>query len=190
MSVEPATEPLTPPERELVDRARAGDRDAIGGIYDLYLTAVYRYVLARVNGPNEAEDITEEVFLKVIEYIGRFEWQENVPFSAWLYRIAKNQIISHHRKHGGRPQNVSTDDIDVEDAQPGPESLVEQKMTTREVFEACEHLSKPQREIIAMRFGAGMSVKETAEALGKSENNVKVQQHKAIAKLQKLLRVK
>lgn len=190
MSVDPAAEPTNLTERELVDRARAGDRDAIGGLYDLYLTPVYRYVLARVGGPSEAEDVTEEVFLKVIEYIGRFEWQENVPFSAWLYRIARNLVISHHRKHGGRPPNVSTDDIDVEDAQPGPESLVEQKLTTREIFAACEQLSKPQREIIAMRFGAGMSVRETAEALGKSENNVKVQQHKAIAKLQKLLRVK
>ena len=128
-------------EREIVDRARGGNAEAIGELYDLYLTPIYRFVLGRVASASEAEDITEEVFLRVIEYIGRFEWLD-VPFSAWLYRIAHNQVISHHRKKGGRPTNVSTEFIDVEDHQPGPESLAEQSLTMREVFEACKRLPR------------------------------------------------
>jgi RNA polymerase sigma-70 factor (ECF subfamily) len=186
MSVEPASVPDVRPERDLVDRARQGDREALGAIYDLYLTRIYRYVLTHVGSPSEAEDITSEVFLRVTEAISRFEWRD-VDFSAWMFRIAKNQMISHHRKHGGRPASVSTDDFDVEDTQAGPERQVEHTMTLQEVFAACEGLPQSQREVIALRFGSGLSVRETADSLGKSENNVKVLQHKAISKLQKLL---
>lgn len=188
MSVEPTTVPDAPSERDLVDRARTGDRAAMGAIYDLYVTSIYRYVLAHVGSTSEAEDITEEVFLRVIEHIGRFEWRD-VPFSAWVLRIARNQVISHHRRRGARPTNVSTDDFDVEDSRPGPEPQVEHALTMTEVQEACRRLPPLQQQIIALRFGSGLSVRETAESLGKTENNVKVLQHKAIAKLQKLLGV-
>jgi RNA polymerase sigma-70 factor (ECF subfamily) len=170
-----------------VDRARVGNREALGDLYDLYLTRVYRYVLAHVGRPAEAEDITAEIFLRLVENIGRFEWQ-GVPFSAWLFRIARNQVITHHRKKGGRPGSVSVEEFDVEDSRPGPEWHVEQRITTEEVFDACQQLPSSQRQVISLRFGAGLSVKETADSLGKTENNVKVLQHKAIAKLQRLLR--
>ena len=173
-------------ERDLVNRARTGDREALGGLYDLYLTRVYRYVLAHVGQPAETEDITAEIFLRLVENIARFEWQ-GVPFSAWLFRIARNQVITHYRKKGNRTPNMSMDDFDVEDSQPGPEWLVEQRVTTQEVFAACEKLPPSQRQVIALRFGAGLSVRETADTLGKTENNVKVLQHKAITKLQRML---
>jgi RNA polymerase sigma-70 factor (ECF subfamily) len=188
MPAEPAAVTDAPTEREIVDRARAGDRLALGDIYDLYVTPIYRYVLAHVGNPSEAEDITEEVFLRVVEHVHRFEWRD-VPFSAWIFRIAKNQLISHVRKHGNRLSGIA-DGLDVEDSRPGPERLVEHTLTMREVFQACEKLPPLQRQIIALRFGAGLSVRETAETLGKTENNVKVLQHKAIAKLQKLLGVR
>lgn len=190
MPAEAATDLHAPSERELVDRAHVGDREAMGAIYDLYVTPLYRYVLGQVGSPSEAEDITEEVFLRVIEHIGRFEWREDVPFSAWIFRIAKNQVISHHRRRGGRPLITSTDDFDVEDTRPGPDRLVEHTLTMAEVLAACEQLPQTQRQVIALRFGSGLSVRETAQALGKTENNVKVLQHKAIAKLQKLLGVR
>ncbi|MFN8557408.1 MAG: sigma-70 family RNA polymerase sigma factor [Dehalococcoidia bacterium] len=195
MSVDPLAEleptiedtaPDEPTEREIVDRARRGDREAVGLIYDRYVSSIYRYVLGHVGHAGDAEDLTEEVFLRVIEYIGRFEWHD-VPFSAWIFRIAKNQVISHHRRRGSRPIGVSTDEIDLEDARLGPDREVEQAMMVREVLAACQNLPESQRQVIALRFGSDLSVRETAEALGKTENNVKVLQHKAIAKLQKLL---
>lgn len=186
-SGEPTTVDEPPTERELVDRARTGDRRALGAIYDRYVTTIYRYVLARIGNPSEAEDITEEVFLRVIEHIGRFEWRADVPFAAWLVRIASNQVISHHRRRGSRQTDVSTEDYDVEDSRPGPEPQVEHLLTMREVNEACRRLPSSQQQVIALRFGSGLSVRETAEALGKTENNVKVLQHKAVARLQKLL---
>ena len=189
IAAEPDPELEAPTERELVDRARRGDREAVGAIYDLYVQPVYRFVLARVGNASEAEDITHEVFRRMVEHIGRFEWREDVRFAAWLFRIAHNQVISHHRKQGGRLPNTSTDDFDVEDTRPGPDQLVEHSLTMQEVFAACERLPEAQRRVIALRFGSGLSVRETADILGKTENNVKVLQHKAIAKLQKLLGV-
>jgi RNA polymerase sigma-70 factor, ECF subfamily len=186
MPAEPAAVPEAHDERDLVNRARSGDLAALSAIYDRYLTRIYRYVLAHVSSQTDAEDITQDVFLRVAEAIGRFEWRE-VEFSSWIFRIAKNQMISHHRKGATRAGNVSTDDIDVEDAEPTPEHAVEQAMIIREVFDACADLPQSQREVIALRFGSGLSVKETADSLGKSENNVKVLQHKAIQRLQKML---
>lgn len=190
-SLSAAPGPLAPDEREvraLVDRARTGDREALGRLYDLYLTPVYRFVLGHVGNVSEAEDITGEVFLRVVEHIHRFQWQD-VPFTAWLFRIARNQVISRHRKHGPQRVNGFPENFDVEDGRPGPEWQVEFRLTAEEVSRACARLAKAQREVIALRFGAGLSVRETAEALGKSENSVKVLQHKAIARLQKLLGV-
>jgi RNA polymerase sigma-70 factor (ECF subfamily) len=176
-----------PTERELVNRARAGDRDALGAIYDLYVSRIYRFVLAKVGSPTDAEDITAEVFYRVIEHIGSFEWRD-VPFSAWIFKIAMTQIVSHHRKHGNRTASASIEDFNLEDSRPGPDMLVEHSVTMQEVFTACAKLPETQRQVIALRFAAGLSVRETADALGKTENNVKVLQHKAISKLQKLLR--
>lgn len=183
---DPAAGGTPEPERLLVDRARMGDREAVGALYDQYVVIVYRYVLARVSNPAEAEDITEDVFLRMVEHINRFEWQ-SVPFSAWLFRIAKNQVISHHRRGGGRMPAASVDEIEIEDRGPGPERQVEQALDFEEVTTACARLPQAQRQVIALRFGAGLSVRETADTLGKTENNIKVLQHKAIAKLQKLL---
>lgn len=189
MSVDPADVPPPPADRAVIDRARAGDREALGAIYDTYLLQVYRYVYSRVGNASDAEDITEEVFVRVVENIARFQWHD-VPFTAWLFRIAHNQVVSHHRRRAARPAAVSTDEheLDMEDTSPGPEAAIEHIMTVREVADACERLPDAQRRVISLRFAAGLSVKETAEALGKTENNVKVLQHKAIARLQKLLR--
>jgi RNA polymerase sigma-70 factor (ECF subfamily) len=183
-----AVEMVEPPdEHALVDRARAGDTSAIEGIYELYVSRIYRYVLAKVGNPSDAEDITAEVFYRVIERISTFEWRD-VPFSAWMFRVASNQVITHHRKHGNRIAGTPIEDFNFEDSQPGPDTLVEFSVTMQEVFAACAKLPEMQRQVIALRFASGLSVRETAAALGKTENNVKVLQHKAISKLQKLLR--
>lgn len=186
MPADPAAVSPIPSERELVDRARRGDREAMGALFHHYAPRIYRYVLAHLGSPSEAEDVTQEVFLRIVEAIGRFEWRE-VEFAAWVFRIARNQMISHHRRHSVRGIGGSTEDLEVEDTQPGPEPLVEHRLTVHEVYRACTRLPQSQREVIALRFGSGLSVRETADTLGKSENNVKVLQHKAISRLQKLL---
>ena len=172
-------------DRQLVDAAKAGETAALSELYSLYFPRVYRYILARTGNSYDAEDLSEEVFMKVLEAIERFEWRE-APFSAWLFRIAHNAVISQRRKDSarGRPAPLA-EGLAVDTA--GPEELVESRMAIREVMRAAERLPEAQRQVIALRFGAGLSVAETAQIMRKGEGNVKVIQHKAIAKLREMM---
>jgi len=172
-------------ERPLVDAARTGDEGAIAELYNAYFPRVYRYMLARTGNVGDAEDLTEDVFIRVLDALGRFEWRQ-APFSAWIFRIAHNAIVSHQRRDGARGRQAPLLPTLPVKAQ-GPEEMVEARLTLDEVMRATENLPDAQRQVIALRFGAGLSVAETARALGKGEGNVKVIQHKAIAKLRELL---
>lgn len=172
-------------ERAIVDAAIGGDEAALAELYNLYFPRVYRYILARMGNPFDAEDLTEEVFLRVLDAIGRFQWRE-APFSAWLFRIAHNAVISHRRKEGARGRSSPLSEALPVDSQ-GPEEMVANRLALNEVMKAADTLPEAQRRVIGYRFAAGLTVAETARAMGKGEGNVKVIQHKAIAKLREML---
>jgi len=168
-------------DRLIVDAARAGDEKALSELYELYFPRVYRYILARTGNQYDAEDLAEEVFMRVLEAIDRFQWRE-APFSAWLFRIAHNALISQRRKDSARGRSAPlSDGLAVKSA--GPDELVANRLVLNDVMAAAQRLPEAQRQVIAFRFAAGLSVAETARAMGKGEGNVKVIQHKAIAKL-------
>ena len=182
-------------ERMLVERAGRGDQQAIGRLYDAYISSLYRFCLARVGNETDAEDLTEEIFLKVMRAVAGFEWrplplgeggEERSPFRAWLFRIARNHVVSHYRRTASRPTAGEVPEW-IEDQHRGPAEMAELSMTVDEVFEAVEQLPQAQREVILLRFGSGLSVAETAEALEKNQTNVKVLQHKGIKKLKEIL---
>ncbi len=172
-------------ERAIIDAAIAGDEAALAELYNLYFPRVYRYILARMGNPFDAEDLTEEVFLRVLDAIGRFQWRE-APFSAWLFRIAHNAVISQRRKEGARGRSSPLSEALPVDSQ-GPEEMVANRLALNEVMKAADTLPEAQRRVIGYRFAAGLTVAETARAMGKGEGNVKVIQHKAIAKLREML---
>jgi RNA polymerase sigma-70 factor, ECF subfamily len=172
-------------ERDLVDAAKIGDEEAIAELYKSYFPRVYRYMLARTGNVGDAEDLTEDVFIRVLDALERFEWRQ-APFSAWLFRIAHNAIVSHQRRDGARGK-VGPLLPTLPMKTPGPEEAVEARLALEEVMRATRNLPEAQRRVITLRFGAGLSVAETARALGKGEGNVKVIQHKAIAKLKEML---
>ena len=172
-------------EREIVDAARAGDEAALAELYNRYFPRVYRYILARMGNTYDAEDLTEEVFLRVLDAIERFQWRE-APFSAWLFRIAHNAVISHRRKEGARGRSTPLSEALPVGSQ-GPEEMVENRLALKEIMKAAETLPEAQRKVISLRFAAGLSVAETARAMDKGEGNVKVIQHKAITKLREML---
>ncbi len=173
-------------ERATVDRARTGDQQALADLYDWYMPRVYKYVVARVGNPAEAEDLTEEVFLKMLGAIGGFRWRE-VPFSSWIFRIAHNCIATHYRRSAQRGGATAELSEDMVDERPDLALAVEERITIEEVRRASALLPDAQREVIALRFAVGLSIAETAKALGKREGNIKALQHKAVAKLQKML---
>ena len=173
-------------ERERVDRARTGDQQALADLYDWYMPRVYRYAVARLGNTVEAEDLTEEVFLRMLGSIADFRWRD-VPFSSWLFRIAHNQVATHFRRAAQRGGSTTEIPLDLADGRHDLAASVEEQITMEEVRRAAQLLPDAQREVIALRFAVGLSIADTAKALGKREGNVKVLQHKAVAKLQKLL---
>lgn len=175
----------TEEERELVEEARAGSPAAFARLYEAYFSRVYRYILARTGQEADAEDVTAEVFLKVLGALPGFRWRE-APFSAWLFRIAYNAVVDHHRRNGVRGDQVELPfALTVSDA--GPEELVERMLTADEIRRAAVRLTEAQRQVLQLRFAAGLSLAETAKVLGKSIGNVKATQHHALARLKKLI---
>ena len=169
-------------ERGVVERAQRGDAQAFSRLYEEYFEKIYRYIMIRVGSRVDAEDLTEQVFLKVLESIASFKWR-GVPFSAWLFRIARNVVIDHLRKakKGSLPLSESASGgVD-------PALLAEKRLDIEQLNLALEKLTQAQREVVALRFAAGLSTAETGRALGKSEGAVKALQHSALVALRKRL---
>ena len=169
-------------EQRVVEAAQGGDQVALATLYDHYFPRVYRYASARLVSNEDAEDVTTEIFLRIIENLGSFAWR-GLPFGAWVFRIARNEVVSHVRKAKVRVTTGQLTEL-IQDPSPDHVDEIVTAFTVATVREAAERLPEAQRQVIALRFGAGLSVAETAQALGKTANNVKVLQHKAIAKLQ------
>jgi RNA polymerase sigma-70 factor, ECF subfamily len=168
----------------LVDRARSGDRDALGELYDVYAIGVYRYALVHVREPADAEDLVQRIFLKVIEALPGFE-DRGVPFGAWLFRIARNTVIDFGRTR--RPTTALDSDPNRHDATPGPGEIAELSADREAIREAVLALTADQREVVLLRFFGGLSHAEIGLLLGKPENAVRGLQFRALATLRRRL---
>jgi RNA polymerase sigma-70 factor (ECF subfamily) len=171
---------------DLVTRAQQGDAEAFGLLYDRYLDLVYRYVYYRVGSKALAEDLVSETFLRALRRIGSFEWQGR-DFAALLITIARN-IVADHYKSGRFRLEVSTADmLDADRATEGPENEVLEGITNIALLEAVKKLNGEQQECVVLRFLQGMSVLETAQAMGKTEGAIKALQYRAVRTLGRML---
>ena len=172
---------------EAVGRAQKGDAAAFAVLYEDYYDRIFRYVSFKTGNSLEAEDITAEVFVKMLESIDSFKWQ-GYQFSSWLFRIAHNLIVDHFRKRGRR-HIVALDDAPAAATEYNPDldRKLDVDMSMVPVQEAMKDLTDLQREVISLRFAAGLSVAETARAVGKKGNAVKALQHAGIKKLRGIL---
>ena len=172
---------------EAVGRAQKGDAAAFAVLYEDYYDRIFRYVSFKTGNSLEAEDITAEVFVKMLESIDSFRWQ-GYQFSSWLFRIAHNLIVDHFRKRGRR-HIVALDDAPAAATEYDPDldRKLDVDMSMVPVQEAMKDLTDLQREVISLRFAAGLSVAETARAVGKKDNAVKALQHAGIKKLRGIL---
>lgn len=168
----------------VVARAKAGDSQAFDELYDRYAARVYRYALARVAEPADAEDLLQRVFLKVIEALPRYE-DRGVPFGAWLFRIARNAVVD----QGRVPQPTTTLDAALGhvDGAYGPDRLVEQAADRALVRAALIELTPEQRDVVLYRFFAGLSPREIGLLMGKREGTVRALQFRALATLRRKL---
>jgi RNA polymerase sigma-70 factor (ECF subfamily) len=176
-------------EEDLVRRAQKMEPEAFGQLYEAHFDRVYRYMRLRVRNQADAEDLTQQVFLKALEHIGSYRYR-GMPFAAWLFRIAHNQVVDHWKKKSrdkGRVMPLDQVDEAKMVCDDDPASLAERAADIAVVAAACDNLSPGQREVISLRFAGGLSVAETARAMRKSEGAVKVLQHAALVKLRRIL---
>ena len=172
--------------KKLVKRAKSGEADCFGLIYDYYLTRVYRFVFLKVTNKEEAEDITQQVFMKASEALPRFE-NERSPFVGWLFRIARNTVIDFYRT---KKNNLSLDEgIGVDDVlENSPEDIIFQNQEKAQVLKALEHLTEEQREVVTLRFVEDFSYKEISTITNKNQAALRIMQHRAIKKLKEIFK--
>tara|TARA_B100001142_G_scaffold240756_1_gene239656 strand:+ start:17529 stop:18143 length:615 start_codon:yes stop_codon:yes gene_type:complete len=175
---------------KLILAAQNGDMDAFGSLYDMYLPRIYRYCIARVRNAAESEDLSEEIFIKALTNLHKFNWNNALggtnPFIAWLFRIAHNHVISFTRRLSNKTPTTELGEW-IPDQTLSPSQQVESQISIDEVFIFVQKLPSAQRDVIMMRFSAGLSIAETAAALEKNESNIKVLQHKGVNALKKMM---
>jgi RNA polymerase sigma-70 factor (ECF subfamily) len=171
--------------RELVDRAQRGDREALEELYLVHFDRIYGYLHMSVGNRQDAEDLTTQTFLKMLESIGKFRWR-SAPFSAWLFRIAHNLAMDHFRaSKRWQPEE------EVPEPDPGEGSAAEeealQSIGRRSMLDLIENLSHEQQQVLTLKFVFNFSNGEVATILGKTEGAIKSLQHRALASLQRQL---
>ena len=171
-------------EQSLVHRAQKGDKEAFAQLYESHFDKIYRYVVLKIGNKTEAEDMTQQVFLKALQSIRSFKWK-GIPFSAWLFRIAHNLVVDYLRK----VKKVVITPLDESSVRSdsNPQLLTEQRLDIEQLRSASKQLTRAQREVISLRFAGELSVAESAKVMGKSEGAVKALQHSAIVALRKTL---
>jgi RNA polymerase sigma-70 factor (ECF subfamily) len=171
--------------RALVARAQQGDRSALEDLYVIHFDRIYSYLHMSVGNRHDAEDLTTQTFLKMLEAIGRFRWQ-SAPFSAWLFRIAHNLAIDHFRaRKRVQPEDEVPEPDGVEESSAEDQAL--DSMGRAGMLELIDRLSAEQRQVLTLKFLFGFVNAEVAGILGKTEGAVKSLQHRALASLQKEL---
>jgi RNA polymerase sigma-70 factor (ECF subfamily) len=171
-------------EVELIQRAKTYDPDALGVIYERYYQGIYRYVYYRVSDTALAEDLTGDIFLKMLNGIESYSIQ-GVPFSAWLYRIARNRIIDHLRRQPEKA-DVSLEEARV-DAIAGNDTAIDNALQRDELLKAVKVLTDEQRQVIILKFIDDLDNATIGRILGKTEGAVKSLQHRALDTLRHYL---
>lgn len=171
-------------ELVLLNRARALDQKALTQIHDTYYAAIFRYVVVRVNDHETAEDLTSEVFTRLLSAL-RDHTAPQKTLRGWLFSVASYVVKDFYRKKY-RTQHTSLNES-VPSQAPGPDKTVEMKVTQTELKAAITTLTEDQQNVIALRFGFDMSIREVAQTMGTSEGSVKMLQARAIATLSRKL---
>jgi RNA polymerase sigma-70 factor (ECF subfamily) len=169
--------------RELVARGQQGDRDALEELYLIHFDRIYSYLHVSVGNRHDAEDLTTQTFLKMLEKIGSFKWQ-SAPFSAWLFRIAHNLAMDHFRsRRRWQPEEEVPEPPGEEE--PSAELVAMQTIGRESMLKLIDRLSPEQQQVLTLKFVFNLPNAEVAAILDKTEGAIKSLQHRALVSLQK-----
>ena len=171
--------------RRLVERAQQGDRDALEELYLIHFDRIYSYLHMSVGNRHDAEDLTTQTFLKMLEAIGKFRFQA-APFSAWLFRIAHNLAMDHFRAaRRWQPEEEVPEPPGQVELSAEDEAL--HSIGRASMLELIDGLSHEQQQVLTLKFVFNFGNAEVATILGKTDGAVKSLQHRALVSLQKQL---
>jgi RNA polymerase sigma-70 factor (ECF subfamily) len=175
---------ILPEIEKLIDKAVGGDGEAFGRLYDMHVDRVYRHICYRIGNTADAEDLTQQVFIKAWDAIGRYK-RTAVPFLAWLIRISQNLVIDFYRS---KKSETSIDDVVITSTpETDPEHIVEKEFNQSYMRQAIKQLQSDQQQVILMRFIEDLTYPEIAAVMGKSEGAIRVIQHRGLVKLKTIL---
>lgn len=173
-------------DHQLLKSAKDGDTEAFGFLYERYAERVFRFLFAHLDNRLDAEDLTEEVFLRVWRSLPNFR-EQGVPFLAFIFRIARNALIDHYRRSGQTKNQVSIEEITVRDGNPGPIESAISSLEREELRISLEQLREDYRTVLVLRFLSELSPEETAQVMGRSTGAIRVLQHRALLALRAML---
>jgi len=182
--IEPRSVPLRD-EESLVRRAQQKDAQALAQLYEAYFDKIYRYIIMRIRNEMEAEDMTQQVFMKMLQSISAYK-SKGVPFSSWIYRIAHNLVIDFLRQQS-KKATVDIEVIPLPAAGDDPQHTLEKQIDVEDLKKATRQLTIAQQEVLSLRFAAELSIAECAGIMGKSEGAIKALQHSAVLALRKVM---
>jgi len=171
--------------KSLVRKAQKGDAESFGIIYEIFAERIYRYIYLKTSSREEAEDLTQQVFVRAWEALPQFEFKKN-PFSSWLYSIARNLITDFYRKKKPDFSLDSENAVEMPDDLDLTERLIIQD-EIRQVFEAINQLPLEQKDLLLLRFVDDLSYDEIASIMNKSPLTLRVIQHRALKRLKELM---
>lgn len=179
-------------EKEIIKKAKQ-DPEFFGLLYDEYYKEIFGYILRRTADIDLAQDLTSQTFFKALKSLWKFRWQ-NVPFSAWLYRIAINEINSFYRKKNRLVRidfdkipeipSVNTSDEEIKAA----EKEIEEKKEFIKIHESISKINPSYQAVISLRFFENKKISEISQILKKSEGTIKSQIHRALEELRELVK--
>ncbi|MFW6115620.1 MAG: sigma-70 family RNA polymerase sigma factor [Chloroflexota bacterium] len=171
-------------EKALLERARQYDEEALEEIYDTYAPLIYGYIYRRVGDKMAAESMVGEVFVRMLKAIqAEHAWQSS--FRGWLYRIAHNLIVDHYRRQPD--EGVVPLEGQELAAEGSPADALGEKLSRERLISAVRQLTSLQQQVLVLRFGEGLTARETAAVMEKSVSAVEALQHRGLASLRQIL---
>lgn len=168
----------------LIARAQQGATEAFGELYQRYYATIFRFVCLRISSPQDAEDLTDDIFLRAWNNVHKYD-ERGIPFAAYLFQIARNALIDHYRKN--RVTVTSIEDLSIVAMDPEPEDSVLTRLEFQELQRRMEFLPEDYQIVLNLRFLSGLSPEETAKMMNRSEGAVRVLQFRALTALKRLM---
>jgi RNA polymerase sigma-70 factor (ECF subfamily) len=173
-------------DAQLVIAAKAGDPEAFGELYTRYAQVVFRFLSAHVNDRMDAEDLTEEVFMRVWRTLPSYQ-EQGVPFLAFLFRVARNALIDFYRRSARAGKHASLEANPLADIRSDPGDAAMANLEHQEIRGTLNLLRDDYRTVLVLRFLSDLSPEETAQVMERTEGAVRILQHRALAALRNLL---